>query len=167
MTENRIFTLCRMITGVVFLRMVWNFISSLKVKRRGCLSFLVGTINNVLVMEIGWTDVGNGGYILVSCAHSNTIFFFLTISYCIFQFQWVKHATSDYGTQIVHIVFDWLLRTWKDIIFNFVIWLFVLVQTWIVKTILRHCWNFFSNIRHVFNRILSKKHDWANEHVSE
>jgi hypothetical protein len=35
------------------------------------LSFLVGTISNVLVMEIGWTDVGSGGYILVSCAHSN------------------------------------------------------------------------------------------------
>jgi len=33
---------------------------------------LVGTISNVLVMEIGWTDVGSGGYILVSCAHSNT-----------------------------------------------------------------------------------------------
>jgi hypothetical protein len=29
MTENRIFTLCRMITWVVFLRMFWNFISSL------------------------------------------------------------------------------------------------------------------------------------------
>jgi uncharacterized membrane protein len=38
----------------------------------GSLSFLVGTISNVLVMEIGWTDVGSGGYILVSCAHSNT-----------------------------------------------------------------------------------------------
>jgi hypothetical protein len=74
MTENRIFTLCRMITWVVFLRMFWNFISSLPVKRGGCLSFLVGTISNVLVMEIGWTDVGSGGYILVSCAHSNTSF---------------------------------------------------------------------------------------------
>ena len=41
-------------------------------KRGGSLSFLVGTISNVLVMEIGWTDVGSGGYILVSCAHSNT-----------------------------------------------------------------------------------------------
>ena len=41
-------------------------------ERRGSLSFLVGTISNVLVMEIGWTDVGSGGYILVSCAHSNT-----------------------------------------------------------------------------------------------
>jgi hypothetical protein len=59
-------------------------------------------------------------------------FVFFTISYCIFQFQWVKHVTSDYGTQIVHIVVDWLLRTWKDIICNFAIWLFVLVQTWIV-----------------------------------
>jgi hypothetical protein len=33
---------------------------------------LVRTISNVLVMEIGWTDVGSGGYILLSCAHSNT-----------------------------------------------------------------------------------------------
>jgi hypothetical protein len=68
-------TLCRMITWVVFLRMFWNFISSLVVKRGGSLSFLVGTISNVLVMEIGWTDVGSGGYILVNCAHSNTSFF--------------------------------------------------------------------------------------------
>jgi hypothetical protein len=30
------------------------------VKRGGSLSFLVGTISNVLVMEIGWTDVGSG-----------------------------------------------------------------------------------------------------------
>ena len=43
-------------------------------KRGGSLSFLVGTISNILVMEIGWTDVGSGGYILVSCAHSNTSF---------------------------------------------------------------------------------------------
>jgi hypothetical protein len=41
------------------------------VKRGGSLSFLVGTISNVFVMEIGWTDVGSRGYILVSCAHSN------------------------------------------------------------------------------------------------
>ena len=64
--------LCRMITWVVFLWMFLNFISSLPVKRGGSLSFLVGTISNVLVMEIGWRDVGSGGYILVSCAHSNT-----------------------------------------------------------------------------------------------
>ena len=78
MTENRIFTLhvCRIITWVVFLRMFWNFISSsLPVKRGGPHSFLVGTISNVLVMEMGWTDVGSGGYILVSCAHSNTSFY--------------------------------------------------------------------------------------------
>ena len=43
-------------------------------KRGGFLSFLVGIISNVLVMEIGWTDVGSGGYILLSCAHSNTSF---------------------------------------------------------------------------------------------
>jgi hypothetical protein len=57
---NRIFTLCRMTTWFVFLRMVWNVISSLPVKRGGSLSFLVGTISNVSVMEIGWTDVGSG-----------------------------------------------------------------------------------------------------------
>ena len=34
-------------------------------KRGGSLSFLVGTISNILVMEIGWTDVGSGGYLLV------------------------------------------------------------------------------------------------------
>jgi hypothetical protein len=43
---------------------VLNFISSLPVKREGSLSFLVGTIGNVLV-------VGSGEYILVSCAYSN------------------------------------------------------------------------------------------------
>ena len=58
MTENRIFTLCRMITWVVFLGMFWNFISSLLVQRGGSLSFLVGTSSNALVMEIGW---GVGG----------------------------------------------------------------------------------------------------------
>jgi hypothetical protein len=30
---------------------------------------MVGTIGNVLVMEIGWTDVGSGGVYL---SHSNT-----------------------------------------------------------------------------------------------
>jgi hypothetical protein len=35
--------------------------------------FIFGQNNHkVLVKEIGWTDVGSGGYILVSCAHSNT-----------------------------------------------------------------------------------------------
>jgi hypothetical protein len=49
------------------------------VKRGGSLSFLVGTISNVLVMEICWTDVGSGGYILVSCAHSNTSWSVLSV----------------------------------------------------------------------------------------
>jgi hypothetical protein len=49
------------------------------VKRGGSLSFLVGTITNILVMEIGCTDVGSGGYILVSCAHSNTSFIFIVL----------------------------------------------------------------------------------------
>jgi hypothetical protein len=84
MTENSMFTLCRMITWVVFLRMLWNFISSLPVKRGGSLSFLVGTISNVWVMEIGWTDVGSGGYILVSCAYSNT------------SFMWNIHRVNEF-----------------------------------------------------------------------
>jgi hypothetical protein len=37
---------------------------SLPLKRGGSFSFLVGTISNVLVMEIGWTDVGSGGVYL-------------------------------------------------------------------------------------------------------
>ena len=41
-------------------------------KRGGFLPFLVRTISNFLVIEIGWTDVGSGGYILVSWAHINT-----------------------------------------------------------------------------------------------
>ena len=43
-------------------------------KSGGSLLFLVRTISNVLVMEIGWTDVGSEGYILVSSTHSNTSF---------------------------------------------------------------------------------------------
>ena len=30
-------------------------------------------------MEIGWTDVGSGGYILVSCAHSNTSWYYISV----------------------------------------------------------------------------------------
>ena len=51
---------------------VLKFYQQLTAYRGGSHSFLVRTIRNVLVMEIGWTDVGSGGYILVSCAHSNT-----------------------------------------------------------------------------------------------
>jgi hypothetical protein len=50
MTENRMFTLCRMITWVVFLRIFWNFISSLPVKRGWSLSFL--TIITFAVLEL-------------------------------------------------------------------------------------------------------------------
>ena len=58
-------------------------------KRGGSFSFLVGTISNVLVMEIGRTDVGSGGYILVSCAHSNTS------SSCIFWFRGFSFALDS------------------------------------------------------------------------
>jgi len=52
--------------------------------RGGSLSFLVGTISNVLVMEIGWTDLESGGYILVICAHSNTSCFWFFCCCCYF-----------------------------------------------------------------------------------
>jgi hypothetical protein len=58
------------------------------VKREGSLSFLVGTISNVLVMEIGWTDVGSGGYILVSCAHSNTSYLIVMIRLQVMFWLW-------------------------------------------------------------------------------
>ena len=98
MMENRTCILCRMITWVVFLRMFWNFISSLPVKRGGSLSFLVGTISNAMVMEIGWTDVGSGGYILVSCAHSNTSCFFVEFFLeggWLFQ-SWHRNSSNRY-----------------------------------------------------------------------
>ena len=41
---------------------VLKFYQQLNGKERGgSFSFLVGTISNVFVMEIGWTDVGSGG----------------------------------------------------------------------------------------------------------
>jgi hypothetical protein len=105
-TENRIFTRCRMITWVVFLRMFWNFISSLPVKRGGSLSFLVGTISNVLVM-----DVGSGGYILVSCAHSSN-------SCCWFKVLIFFQTNRDLenpppGTVVDH---DITRRDWYDLL---------------------------------------------------
>ena len=53
---------------------VFKFYQQLTGEERRAPSFLVGIISNVLVMEIGWTDVGSGGYILVCSAHSNTSF---------------------------------------------------------------------------------------------
>ena len=51
MMKNRIFTLCRMITWVVFLRIFWNLSSSLLMKREGSLSFLM--IFTFIVPELG------------------------------------------------------------------------------------------------------------------
>ena len=51
MTENSIFTLCRMITLVVFLRIFLNLSSSLLMKREGSLSFLI--IFTFIVPELG------------------------------------------------------------------------------------------------------------------
>ena len=59
MTENRIFTICRMITWVVFLRMFWNFISSLPVKRGESLSFLtIFTFAAPELLDLIWRKIG-------------------------------------------------------------------------------------------------------------
>ena len=66
MTENRIFTLCRMITWVVFLRMFWNFISSLLVKRGGSLSFLtIFTFAVPELLDLIWRKIGFLPYMYV------------------------------------------------------------------------------------------------------
>jgi hypothetical protein len=58
-TENRIFTLCRMITWVVFLRMFWNFITSLPVKRGASLSFLmIFTFVVPELLDLIWRKIG-------------------------------------------------------------------------------------------------------------
>ena len=59
MTENRIFTLCCMITWVVFLRIFWYFISSLPVKRGGSLSFLtIFTFAVPEILNLIWRKIG-------------------------------------------------------------------------------------------------------------
>jgi hypothetical protein len=55
---------------------VLKFYQQLTAEERMVPFNFVGTISNVLAMEIGWTDVVSGVYILVSCAHSNTSFLF-------------------------------------------------------------------------------------------
>jgi hypothetical protein len=64
-TKNRIFTLCRMITWVVFLRMFWNFISSLPVKRGGSLSFLTIFTSAVPeLLDLIWLKIGFLPYVV-------------------------------------------------------------------------------------------------------
>jgi uncharacterized membrane protein (GlpM family) len=65
MTKNRIFTLCRMITWVVFLIMFWNFISSLPVKRGGSLSFLkIFTFAVPELLDLIWWKIGFLPYVV-------------------------------------------------------------------------------------------------------
>ena len=98
MTENRIFTLCRMITWVVFLRMFWNFISSLTVKRGGSLSFLVGTIGNVLVMFISKEkkDATNHRFLWTGPYVAHLFFFFFIYKHRLF------FEINLYLTRILH-----------------------------------------------------------------
>ena len=64
MTE-KIFTLCRMITWVVFLRMFWNFISSLPVKRGGSLLFFTYfTFAVPELLDLIWWKIGFLPYVV-------------------------------------------------------------------------------------------------------
>ena len=62
MTENRIFTLMSYDNLSSVSQNVLKFYQQLTGEERKVPFILVGTISNVLVMEIGWTDVGSGGY---------------------------------------------------------------------------------------------------------
>jgi hypothetical protein len=65
MTENRMFTLCRMITWVAFLKIFWNFISSLPVKRGGSLSFLtIFTFAVPELLDLIWRKIGFLPYVV-------------------------------------------------------------------------------------------------------
>jgi hypothetical protein len=65
MMENRIFTQCRMVTWVVFLRMFWNFFSSLLVKRGGSLSFLtIFTFAVPELLDLIWRKIGFLPYVI-------------------------------------------------------------------------------------------------------
>ena len=57
-------------------------------KRGGSLSFLIGTIRNVLVMEIGWTDVGSGG------THSNASYFCI-VMFFFSDIHYIGHNQSE------------------------------------------------------------------------
>jgi hypothetical protein len=62
---TKIFTLCRMITWVVFLRMFWNFINSLPVKSGGSLSFLtIFTFAVPELLNLIWRKIGFLPYVV-------------------------------------------------------------------------------------------------------
>jgi hypothetical protein len=55
----------------------------------------------VLIMEIGWTDVGSGGYILVSCAHSNTSWIYNYLcNQCLSPLMWVRISIREMCTTL-------------------------------------------------------------------
>jgi hypothetical protein len=97
-----------MITWVVFLRTFWNFISSLPVKRGGSLSFLVGTISNVLVMEIGWTGYLHIIYIMLYRVHLAWVGLELTMLVAR-RTDCIGSCNSNFHVKIEEIVFKPLL----------------------------------------------------------
>jgi hypothetical protein len=70
---------------------------------------LVGTISNVLAMEIGWTDLGSGGYILVSCAHSTA---HSNTSHQIIMYD-VQDYSILYNTAVNSVIYEGLLKCGK------------------------------------------------------
>jgi hypothetical protein len=63
-------------------------------------------------MDIGWTDVGSGGYILVGCAHSNTRFLYIDKKIHFKIFSWetfdpneTKSAILD-GERVLTQIFE-------------------------------------------------------------
>jgi hypothetical protein len=80
---------------------VLKFYQQLTGEERRVPFILVGTISNVLVMEIGWTDVGSGGYILVSCAHSNTSCF-CSVSYSYSSLSLSPFSFLSLAHELVH-----------------------------------------------------------------
>jgi hypothetical protein len=78
-------------------------------------------------MEIGWTDVGSRGYILVSCAHSNTSFYSLglywwwwnynkiKIACCITEWReaWSINCLSENNTHLLYMVW---YKIWRYIV---------------------------------------------------
>jgi hypothetical protein len=96
MTENRIFTLCRLITWVVFFRMFWHFISHLLVKRGGSLSFLaIFTFAVPELLDLIWRkiwflvhlDLRSRWTIAITWRPSSVVFRLLSVVCKLFTFQ--------------------------------------------------------------------------------
>ena len=62
-------------------------------------------------MEIGWTDVVSGGYILVSCAHSNTSYLF-DLHLNIFFSRFIINIPEEERQDLIRVFFQIELAHW-------------------------------------------------------